>query len=852
MIHGGGGIDDLFGNGGNDELYIEYITFWNDSPLPPDAETASGGEGNDKLVGEAGGSGCSCQGGPGDDLIFAQGGRAVAGGQLGGWSANVVYGGPGDDTIFGSEDDDEINGGPDNDIIFAAGGMDEIEGESGNDTISGGSGVDTINGGDNDDWIDGGNGGDMIDGGTGNDEIAGMDGADVITDPDQPYNGIGGNPAFMDVKGTGDPADGDCDLENGHPDIECDGIEVTASIDPEPSNEAAAVTLSGTIDDPYSNGIYDIVIDWGDGATDTQDDVTVYSFTEGHTYADDGTYTVQVTVTDISDRDDAVSFTHIVNNLPPVPVITGGVGGPEGTAITLTGSATDPAAPYDTIISLDWSVTKGGTAYAAGSGPSFSFTPDDNGNYVVTLTAADEDGGSGSASTSLAVTNVAPSLTASLSTSVINEGSSVTISGTYTDPGSADTHTVAIDWDDGAFGGTPVVDTFAVSGGSFTRSYTYQDDGPGYHVDGMPGNGTLSDGYSIGITITDDDGGSDTDSQALTVNNVDPVVTLATSGDFEITLDVTIDDPGTDVPSYHIDWGDGFSESHPYLYFDNYQFNHDYMMEGTYTISVTVDDDDGGSGSASTTATVSLGGGGAFLTLADPGVGPQSPLAGAISMDAVKAMLPHAVEYWQESSGVTFQPVKIRIVDLPHGRLAAANPDSGTIFVDKDASGYGWFASEHRTAAAMAGRVDLLSALTHELGHVSGRHHDDHGPMGEYLALGTRSMPEADHRQHELTVLAVDRYFGAALPLASQRSTTLGSGLSDVELLPPTNDKLSDRKRLVAPLAREVVDVKLLDNGPPATVDSGGGADDELDLLLGGDAELQMDVETGELTRMLS
>ena len=71
--------------------------------------------------------------------------------------------------------------------------------------------------------------------------------------------------------------------------------------------------------------------------------------------------------------------------------------------------------------------------------------------YSIGVTVTDDDGGSGTGSTSLTVNNVAPSaLTADLSDDDINEGDSTTFSGAFTDPGTQDTHTLTITWGDGS------------------------------------------------------------------------------------------------------------------------------------------------------------------------------------------------------------------------------------------------------------------------------------------------------------------------------------------------------------------------------------------------------------------
>ncbi len=56
------------------------------------------------------------------------------------------------------------------------------------------------------------------------------------------------------------------------------------------------------------------------------------------------------------------------------------------------------------------------------------------------------------------------------------------------------------------------------------------------------------------------------------------------------------------------------------------------------------------------------------------------------------------------------------------------------MWVDADAAGYGW---SYSTEDLRSGGVDLLSVLTHELGHILGY---DHDVMGESLNVGERQL----------------------------------------------------------------------------------------------------------------
>jgi hypothetical protein len=199
------------------------------------------------------------------------------------------------------------------------------------------------------------------------------------------------------------------------------------------------------------------------------------------------------------------------------------------------------------------------------------------------------------------VNNVAPSITASGDT--INENGVATVSGTISDPSGLDTFTVDIDWGDGDS------DTYSYPGGSTSYSETHQ------YLDDDP-SGTVSDTYSVTVTVTDDDGGSDTAYTSVTVNNVAPSITASgdvIDEDSSATVSGTITDPGTqDTFTVIIDWGEGspvtynypagstsYSETHQYL-----DDNPTGTLSDIYGITVTVTDDDTESDSDTTTVTV--------------------------------------------------------------------------------------------------------------------------------------------------------------------------------------------------------------------------------------------------------
>ena len=170
----------------------------------------------------------------------------------------------------------------------------------------------------------------------------------------------------------------------------------------------------------------------------------------------------------------------------------------EGDAVNLSGTFTDPGSA-DTHTYL-WQVSAdNGQVIADGTGQTFGFTPHDNGIYTVTFTVTDDDGGATSDTVTITVDNVAPQNVDAGEDDTVDEGDAVNLSGTYTDPGSADSHTYL--WQVSADNGQVIAD-----GTGQTFGFTPHDNGI----------------YTVTFTVTDDDGGATSDTVTITVDNVAP------------------------------------------------------------------------------------------------------------------------------------------------------------------------------------------------------------------------------------------------------------------------------------------------------------------------------------------
>jgi Ca2+-binding RTX toxin-like protein len=120
-----------------------------------------------------------------------------------------------------------------------------------------------------------------------------------------------------------------------------------------------------------------------------------------------------------------------------------------------------------------------------------------------------------------------------------------------------------------------------------------------------------------------------------------------------------------------------------------------------------------------------------------------------------------AVRQWlaiagQDSADILSDVHFVLLNDLP-GDMVAWSVGDGSILIDETAAGYGWFVDDTpadnsefqnvngelqaSSTSPAYGRMDLLTAILHELGHLLGQDHETDGLMTPTLATGQRKLP---------------------------------------------------------------------------------------------------------------
>ncbi len=159
-------------------------------------------------------------------------------------------------------------------------------------------------------------------------------------------------------------------------------------------NEGGSINFSSAGSSDPDGTINSYSWDFGDGNSSAASNPS-------HSYADDGSYTVTLEVTDNTGLTDTDTTTADVANVAPTPDAGGPYTGSEGEAIVFNGSVTDPGTADRHTFA--WDLGDGST----GSGASYSPTYASGGTYTVTLVVNDGTVDSAPASTTATI-SVAP------------------------------------------------------------------------------------------------------------------------------------------------------------------------------------------------------------------------------------------------------------------------------------------------------------------------------------------------------------------------------------------------------------------------------------------------------------
>jgi hypothetical protein len=348
------------------------------------------------------------------------------------------------------------------------------------------------------------------------------------------------------------------------------------------ANPGVPVTFATTATDANGDTLT-AQIDWGDGHVDSNvpvDRVTG-AITGSHTYADLGSYTPVLSVSDGTDTTHS-SFGIAVTQDATTASISGPDTIAEGAAYLLNLAATGPGAAAIQQWTINWG---DGSIQTLTGNPSIAVHIFDKSASGLTISAIASDGGSNfSANTqSVVVTNVAPQLTSLTSNGPVNEGTPVRVSGTFTDKGQGDAHQAFINWGDGTTNSVSL--NAGTNGFSFAHTYAQP----------APGNAP----YTVSVRLVDDSGATVTGSLKVAVLNAVP--TASANGPASGLVDRTLQFSGAasstgPAGAVQVKWdfGDGTVLAFgPSGNAGNLDPSHAYSSPGTYYITLTAQNAEG-------------------------------------------------------------------------------------------------------------------------------------------------------------------------------------------------------------------------------------------------------------------
>ncbi|HEV8536233.1 MAG TPA: PKD domain-containing protein [Candidatus Limnocylindria bacterium] len=348
------------------------------------------------------------------------------------------------------------------------------------------------------------------------------------------------------------------------------------------------VTANVKFEDPGGVDRHTVTIDWGDGTAATPVTLPLRSrefTTPEHRFTAGGPHTVKATVADGDLGSAEATATIVVNaaNQPPSNlVVQMGSVAEGGTAALHVGFADGDTADTHTV-DITWGDGQSASGIPLAAGV-LSYDGRhvyaDTGLFALTVKVTDSAGQSVSGGASVSPTNVGPTLAAPvLSASTLLDHDTLVVSGSFTDPGTADTFTVTVEWGDST--------AATQSLGARVRDYSASNQ---YTTPGQ---------FVVKVTVTDRDGATDSKTANLVVNprNHAPVglslaAPLALEGETATLSGAFADEDLADTHTVTIKWGDVPDPAGLTLGagVTTFSATHVYQRAGTYSVDASVAD----------------------------------------------------------------------------------------------------------------------------------------------------------------------------------------------------------------------------------------------------------------------
>ena len=360
---------------------------------------------------------------------------------------------------------------------------------------------------------------------------------------------------------------------------------------------------------------YTATINWGDSTSSSGTIIAAagggFTVHATHGYAEEGNYTVTVTVADTGGATTSATGTAAVADAPLTAgtiTVGDGVAGVTPAALAFGFTDANPAGTVsDFTATIDWgdSTTSAGTLAASGTGFTVqgSHTYTHSGSFTVTVTVADV-GGSTTSATGHTTIAAAPLTAGALTVSDGAEGATASqLSFGFTDAnpaGVAADYSATITWGDSTTSAGTIV---AAPGGGFTvqGSHTYAEEGSypvtvavtstGGSTTGASGHAAVTDAPLTAGTLTAGPGVAGVTPAPLSFSFTDANA-AAPASDFTATIDWG--DSTTSTGTVTSAAGGGFTV----------QDSHGYSHSGSFTVTVTVTDVGGSTTSATGTAVI--------------------------------------------------------------------------------------------------------------------------------------------------------------------------------------------------------------------------------------------------------